>query len=330
MYVGAALAVGLFDRLAPSAVAVLRLIGAAAVLLAWRRPPAVAWRGRRFARAAAFGLATGLMNLAFYEAIARLPLGTAVAVEFCGPVAVAAIASRRPRDVAAVLLAATGVLLIADVRWSGAPWGVVWALAAATMWAAYILLGARVATAGNGLDDLAVGFGAAAVLLSPVLLFGNPGGAAALVDPVVLGLGRGCRRALQRGALRARPGRPAAGGHRPVRRAARAAAGHRDGRRPGAAGPAARARPRRWGSRPSSVRSRCARGTATRRPDHRNRLRRVIPLRTTLGSRCASLRVMRCSRSPQSPTSVWRRSHTSRRCTGPVRGRSRRLRRQSG
>ena len=191
MYVGAALAVGLFDRLAPSAVAVLRLIGAAAVLLAWRRPPAVAWRGRRFARAAAFGLATGLMNLAFYEAIARLPLGTAVAVEFCGPVAVAAIASRRPRDVAAVLLAATGVLLIADVRWSGAPWGVVWALAAATMWAAYILLGARVATAGNGVDDLAVGFGAAAVLLSPVLLFGNPGGAAALVDPVVLGLGVG-------------------------------------------------------------------------------------------------------------------------------------------
>ena len=191
MYVGAALAVGLFDRLAPSAVAVLRLIGAAAVLLAWRRPPAVAWRGRRFARAAAFGLATGLMNLAFYEAIARLPLGTAVAVEFCGPVAVAAIASRRPRDVAAVLLAATGVLLIADVRWSGAPWGVVWALAAATMWAAYILLGARVATAGNGVDDLAVGFGAAAVLLSPVLLFGNPGGAAALVDPVVLGLGLG-------------------------------------------------------------------------------------------------------------------------------------------
>lgn len=191
MYVGAALAVGLFDRLAPSAVAVLRLIGAAAVLLAWRRPPAAAWRGRRLVRATAFGLATGLMNLAFYEAIARLPLGTAVAIEFCGPVAVAAVASRRPRDVGAVLLAAVGVLLIADVRWSGAPWGVVWALAAASMWAAYILLGARVATVGNGIDDMAVGFGAAAVLLSPALLIGNPGGVATLVDPVVLGLGVG-------------------------------------------------------------------------------------------------------------------------------------------
>ena len=190
MYVGAALAVGLFDRLAPSAVAVLRLLGAAAVLVAWRRPPAAAWRGRRLARAVAFGLATGLMNLAFYEAIARLPLGTAVAVEFCGPVAVAAVASRRPRDVAAVCLAAVGVLLIADVRWSAAPLGLIWALAAAAMWAAYIVLGARVATVGNGIDDMAVGFAAAAVLLLPVLLLGagRPG---VLLDPMVLLLGLG-------------------------------------------------------------------------------------------------------------------------------------------
>jgi inner membrane transporter RhtA len=191
MYVGAALAVGLFDRLAPSAVAVLRLIGAAAVLLAWRRPPAAAWRGARLLRSAAFGLATGLMNLAFYEAIARLPLGTAVAIEFCGPVAVAAVASRRPRDVAAVALAAAGVLLIADVRWSASPAGLVWALAAAAMWAAYIVLGARVATGGNGVDDMAVGFGAAAVLLSPVLLLGLSDHPATLLEPAVLVLGLG-------------------------------------------------------------------------------------------------------------------------------------------
>src|SRR6478609_9065028 len=191
MYAGAALAVGLFTVLAPAAVAVLRMLGAAAVLLAWRRPPAAAWRGARLLRAAAYGLATALMNIAFYEAIARLPLGTAVAIEFCGPVAVAAVASRRPRDVAAVVLAAAGVLLIADVRWSAAPLGLAWALAAAVMWAAYIVLGSRVATVGNGIDDLAVGFAAAAVLLSPVLLLGNPGGAGALVTPAVLGLGLG-------------------------------------------------------------------------------------------------------------------------------------------
>jgi inner membrane transporter RhtA len=186
MYVGAALAVGLFAVLVPAAVAVLRMLGAAAVLLAWRRPRAEAWRGRRLARAAAFGLATALMNIAFYEAIARLPLGTAVAVEFCGPVAVAAVASRRPRDVAAVALAAVGVGLIADVRWSGSPSGMLWALAAAALWAAYIVLGKRVAGAGNGLDDMAVGFVVAAVVLSPLLLLGGAGGLAALADPLVL------------------------------------------------------------------------------------------------------------------------------------------------
>jgi inner membrane transporter RhtA len=189
MYAGAAVAVGLFGLLAPAAVAVLRMLGAAVVLLAWRRPPAVAWRGPRLLRAAAFGLATAGMNIAFYEAIARLPLGTAVAVEFCGPVAVAAVASRRPRDVAAVVLAAVGVALIADVRWSGSPSGVLWALAAAALWAAYIVLGKRVAGAGNGLDDMAVGFAVAAVVLSPLLLLGGSSGRvglAALADPLVL------------------------------------------------------------------------------------------------------------------------------------------------
>jgi inner membrane transporter RhtA len=191
MYVGAALAVALFAQLPPTAVAVLRLLGAALVLLAWRRPPRSAWRGARFWRASAFGLATALMNIAFYEAIARLPLGTAVAIEFCGPVAVAAVASRRPRDVAAVLFAAVGVLLIADVRWSGSPSGVLWALGAATMWAAYIVLGKRVASGGNGLDDMTVGFVVAAVVLSPLLFAGGTGALSALADPVVLVLAVG-------------------------------------------------------------------------------------------------------------------------------------------
>ena len=59
------------------------------------------------------------------------------------------------------------------------------------MWAVYIVLGARIATVGNGIDDMAVGFAAAAVVLSPVLLLGNPRGPAALLDPVVLVLGLG-------------------------------------------------------------------------------------------------------------------------------------------
>lgn len=186
MYAGAALAVGLFAVLPPTVVALLRMLGAAAVLLAWRRPGRAAWRGARLLRAGAFGGATALMNVAFYEAIARLPLGTVVAIEFCGPVLVAAVASRRPRDVGAVVLAAAGVLLIADVRWSGSPSGVLWALAAAAMWALYILLGKRVASAGNGLDDMAVGFAVAAAALSPLLLVGGVAPLAALADPLLL------------------------------------------------------------------------------------------------------------------------------------------------
>jgi inner membrane transporter RhtA len=131
------------------------------------------------------------MNIAFYEAIARLPLGTAVAIEFCGPVAVAAAASRRPRDVAAVLFAAGGVLLIADVRWSGSPSGVLWALGAAAMWAAYIVLGKRVASGGNGLDDMTVGFVVAAAVLSPLLFAGGAGALTALAEPLVLVLAVG-------------------------------------------------------------------------------------------------------------------------------------------
>jgi inner membrane transporter RhtA len=186
MYVGAAIAVGLFELLSPTAVAMLRLVGAALLLLAWRRPGRAAWRGRRLLRASAFGVATAGMNLAFYEAIARLPLGTAVAIEFCGPVLVAAVTSRRPRDVAAAGLAAAGVVLIADVRWAGSPAGVLFALVAAALWAAYIVLGKRVASAGNGLDEMAVGFATAGVVLSPLLLVGEHGALSALADPLVL------------------------------------------------------------------------------------------------------------------------------------------------
>lgn len=170
LYVGAVIAVLLFNELRPAAVAWLRLLAAAVVLLAWRRPPAVAWRGRRLLLAGVFGVATALMNVAFYESIARLPLGTAVAIEFCGPVVVAAVGSRTVRDVGALVLAACGVLLIADVQWAGSPAGVLLALTAAALWALYIVLGKRLAAGGTGLDDMAVGFVLATVLLSPLAL----------------------------------------------------------------------------------------------------------------------------------------------------------------
>ncbi|MBB3748580.1 inner membrane transporter RhtA [Mycolicibacterium sp. BK634] len=172
-YVGAALAVFLFTTANPAAVAWLRAAGAAVVLLAWRRPWRRLWTRRALAVAAGFGIVTVGMNVAFFEAISRIPLGTAVAIEFIGPVAVATLGARRPRDVLAVILATGGVALLAGVQAGANAVGVFFALTAAALWAGYILLGKRVADAGSGLDSLAIGMAVAAVLLAAPLLAGQ-------------------------------------------------------------------------------------------------------------------------------------------------------------
>lgn len=85
-YLGAAVGVFLFETTDPAAVAWLRAAAAAVVLLAWRRPWRLAWTRRGVATAGGFGIVTVGMNVAFFEAIARIPLGTAVAIEFLGPI----------------------------------------------------------------------------------------------------------------------------------------------------------------------------------------------------------------------------------------------------
>ena len=169
-YVGAAIGVFLFETTEPATVAWLRAAAAAVALVAWRRPWRRAWSRRQAVIALIFGLVTIAMNIAIYEAISRIPLGTAVAIEFLGPTAVAALGSRRRRDLAAVGLASAGVLLLAGVEFDANLTGVLFALVSAAMWAGYILLGKRVADTGDGLDSLAVGMSLAAVVLAPVIL----------------------------------------------------------------------------------------------------------------------------------------------------------------
>lgn len=193
-YVGAAIGVFLFETTDPAAVAWLRCASAAVALIAWRRPWRTRWTRRGLAAAAGFGVVTVAMNVAFFEAIARIPLGTAVAIEFLGPVAVATLGSRRRRDLLAVLLAAAGVVLLAGVEFEASLAGIGFALLAAALWAAYILLGKRVADAGAGLDSLAVGMAAAAMLLAVPLLLGQVlRNAAVFADPRtwLLGIGVG-------------------------------------------------------------------------------------------------------------------------------------------
>ncbi|KRE28083.1 multidrug DMT transporter permease [Mycobacterium sp. Soil538] len=180
-YAGAAVGVTLFETTEPSTVAWLRAAGAAAVLLVWRRPWRRRWTRPALRAAAMFGIVTLAMNVAFYEAIARIPLGTAVAIEFTGPVAVAVLGSRRPRDYAAAVLVGAGVYLLAGAQTGVDGVGVAFALLAAALWAGYILLGKRVADAGAGIDSLAVGMAVAALLSAPVLL-----GAQGVIDASVL------------------------------------------------------------------------------------------------------------------------------------------------
>lgn len=170
-YVGAALAVGLFASVTAAGVAWLRIAVAALVLIVWRRPWRRRWAGRELALVAAFGTTLALMNVFFYLAIDRLPLGTAVAVEFLGPVAVAAATGGR-RERAGIALAGLGVVLLAgitlEVGGAQARLGLLAIGAAAACWAGYILLGRRVAVT-DGVTRLGVGMAAGALVLAPVL-----------------------------------------------------------------------------------------------------------------------------------------------------------------
>lgn len=169
---GAAVAAQLFPVLGPWGVTSLRVAIAALLLLVIVRPTPRRWTRGQWLAAVLFGLALAAMNGFFYAAIDRIPLGPAVAIEFLGPLVLAAALTRRRADAAWVGVALLGMLLLGVDGLTGEdaldPLGVVFALIAAGFWALYIRMSARVGALIPGADGLAVGLVVAAIVLLPV------------------------------------------------------------------------------------------------------------------------------------------------------------------
>ncbi len=182
-YLGAAVAVHLFDEIAPAGVALVRVLGAAVMIILLRRSWRRRWKASDLAWASAFGVALAAMNLSIYLSIDELPLGNAVAIEFTGPILVAAAFTRTPRSGAALLLAAGGVVVLAGVEAEGTMRGVGFALLAGMFWAGYIVLGHRVARGPAAVDGLGLGMLVGAAAISG---FGATEVGTALDSPAVL------------------------------------------------------------------------------------------------------------------------------------------------
>lgn len=165
---GAAIAKTLFPILGAAATASLRIGISALILLCVYQPKVKQFTRQQWKLVIPYGLALGAMNMIFYLAIERIPIGLAVTLEFIGPLMVAVLGSKKIIDYLWVLLAAAGILIIA-------PWksdtvdllGVILALIAGAFWAAYIILGGKVSKIMKGGDAVAVGMLFASLLILP-------------------------------------------------------------------------------------------------------------------------------------------------------------------
>jgi inner membrane transporter RhtA len=186
---GAAFGSTLFDTVGASGAVALRLTVAALILGILVRPRWRRWTRPQREGIIALGLALAVMNSAFYEALARLPLGTTVTIEFLGPLTLAAVLSRRLRDGVWVLAALAGVLIL-GLRDTGTEAldaaGVAFALTAGAAWAGYIIAGSHLAATVPSADGLAGASIVAAVLTLPL---GVISGGTALFDPRTLAVG---------------------------------------------------------------------------------------------------------------------------------------------
>jgi inner membrane transporter RhtA len=186
---GSAIAKGLFATLHPAAFALLRVAFAAAVLMVWWQPRIKEILKRNAGLLILFGLSLSLMNFSFYLAIARIPVGIAVAIEFLGPLGVALFNSRQLLDFIWVVLAGGGIFLLAPFGdFSVDLIGIGLALVAGGLWAVYILLSAKVGQTFLGGAGLALAMTIGALSLAPIGLLA---GGAALLEPHILLIGFG-------------------------------------------------------------------------------------------------------------------------------------------
>lgn len=184
-YIGAVIAVELFDEVEPRTVAWFRVIGATLALVAVSRAWRQRWTRGELLAAGLFGVATALMNLFFYLAIDRIDLGKAVTIEFLGPIAVAAVATRSARNAIALLFAVAGVVVLGGGEVEGNAIGLLFIGLASAMWAAYIVIGSRVARLDRGVAGLGVGLAIGALAIAPV---GAPGSGDVWSSPRLLAL----------------------------------------------------------------------------------------------------------------------------------------------
>ena len=183
---GSVLVKGLFPAVGVAGATTLRLSLASLMLAIVWRPWRPRSRPRELRMILIYGASMGLMNLMFYSALERIPLGIAVAIEFTGPLGVAIAASHRAVDFAWIALAAAGIVALLPLGLESralSAAGIAYALASGACWAVYIVCGQRAGTAHGGVATTALGTLVGAALIAPI---GVAHAGSALLSPAIL------------------------------------------------------------------------------------------------------------------------------------------------
>lgn len=171
---GAAIAKGIFPVLGAAATSSLRIVLSALILVIYNRPNLKNLTSAQWKLVSIYGITLGFMNLVFYLAIERIPLGLGVTLEFIGPLVLALTGSKKALDFLWVILAAAGIALIAPWSSEGLDLlGVFLALLAGVFWATYIVIGGRISKIMDSGKAVTIGMLFASVVIIPFALAGG-------------------------------------------------------------------------------------------------------------------------------------------------------------